>query len=169
MNWQVRIHSPIAIKSRLGSTFIEIPPISPVVTEYQVHRLTCEVCGASTYGTWPHGVPTGMIGPRAQAIVSLCTGAYRLSKRTTQQVLHDLFGLSLSVGTISNPEASTTKVLEAPVDQARAYVQEQARAHLNETGWRQGGKRAWLWVAAATWVWSWPDESGHIWEEILPH
>jgi transposase len=25
---------------------IEIPPISPVVTEYQLHCLTCEVCGA---------------------------------------------------------------------------------------------------------------------------
>jgi len=131
---------------------IEIPPISPVVTEYQVHCLTCEVCGANTYGAWPHGVPTGMIGPRAQAIVSLCTGAYRLSKRTTQHLLHDLFGLSVSVGTISNLEASTTKMLELPVQQARAYVQEQASAHVDETGWRQGEERAWLWVAATTWV-----------------
>jgi transposase len=131
---------------------IEIAPISPVVTEYQVHCLTCEVCGANTYGAWPHGVPTGMIGPRAQAIVSLCTGAYRLSKRTTQHLLNDLFGLSVSVGTISNLEASTTKMLELPVKQARAYVQEQASAHLDETGWRQGGERAWLWVVATTWV-----------------
>ena len=131
---------------------IEIPPISPVVTEYQVHCLTCEVCGANTYGAWPHGVPTGRIGPRAQAIVSLCTGAYRLSKRTTQHLLHDLFGLSVSVGTISHLEASTTKMLALPVKQARAYVQEQAGAHLDETGWRQGGERAWLWVAATTWV-----------------
>ena len=131
---------------------IEIPPISPVVTEYQLHCLTCEVCGASTYGAWPHGVPSGMIGPRAQAIGSLCTGAYRVSKRTTQQVLHDLFGVSLSVGTISNLEASTTKLLEPPVDQARAYVQKQASTPLDETGWRQGGERAWLWVAATTWV-----------------
>ena len=131
---------------------LEIPPMCPVVTEYQVHRLDCEVCGATTIGAWPQGVPTGIIGPRAQAIASLCTGAYRLSKRTTQRVLDDLFGLSLSVGTISHLEAATTEALEAPVEEARAYVQEQASAHLDETGWREGGKRAWLWVASTTWV-----------------
>ena len=130
----------------------EIPPIRPVVTEYQVHRLVCEVCGAPTYGAWPQGVPTGIIGPRAQAIASLCTGAYRLSKRTTQRVLDDLFGVRLSVGTISNLEAVTTDVLSAPVEEARGYVQEQASTHLDETGWREGNQRAWLWVAATTWV-----------------
>ncbi len=115
----------------------------PVVTEYQVHRLGCEVCGETTIGAWPQGVPTGIFGPRTQSIASLCTGAYRLSKRTTQRVLDDLFGLSLSVGTISHLEAATTEALEAPVEEARAYVQEQVSAHLDETGWREGGKRAW--------------------------
>jgi transposase len=131
---------------------IDIAPMRPVVHEYQVHRLNCEGCGATTYGSWPQGVPTSMIGPRAQAIVALCTGAYRLSKRTTQQVLAELFGLSLSVGTISKLESATTALLEAPLEEARAYVQDQASAHLDETGWRQGHKRAWLWVAATTWV-----------------
>ena len=130
----------------------EIPPLRPVVTEYQVHGLVCEVCGVRTYGEWPQGVPTRIIGPRAQAIASLCTGAYRLSKRTTQRVLDDLFGLKLSVGTISNLEAATTDALSAAIDEARAYVQEQASAHLDETGWREGSHRAWLWVAATTWV-----------------
>jgi len=111
----------------------EIPPMRPVVTEYQMHRLSCERCGETTIGAWPQGAPTGIIGPRAQAIASLCTGAYRLSKRTTQRVLDDLFGLSLSVGTISHLEAATTEALEAPVEEARAYVQEQASAHLDET------------------------------------
>src|SRR5947207_15350851 len=45
----------------------EIPPIRPVVTEYQVHRLVCPACGDVTQATWPAGVPTGMYGPRAQA------------------------------------------------------------------------------------------------------
>ena len=130
----------------------DIPPMRPVVTEYQVHRLSCEVCGETTAGAWPAGVPTGIIGPRAQAIASLCTGAYRLSKRTTQRVLDDLFGLSVSLGTISHLEAATTATLAEPVAEARTYVQEQASAHLDETGWRQGGQKAWLWVASTTWV-----------------
>jgi len=93
-----------------------------------------------------------MVGPRAQAVGSLCTGAYRLSKRTTQRVLADLFGLQVSVGTISQLEAATTEAVASPVEEARTFVQEQASAHLDETGWREGGQRAWLWVAATMWV-----------------
>ncbi len=130
----------------------EIPPIQPVVTEYQLHRLTCPGCGEITQAAWPAGVPRGMIGPRAQAVGSLCTGAYRLSKRTTQQLLDDLFGLQVSVGTISHLEAATTEAVAAPVEEAHTFVQAQSSAHLDETGWREGRQRAWLWVAATTWV-----------------
>src|SRR5262249_22871572 len=70
----------------------EVPPVTPIVTEYQLHRLVCPACGAPTRAPLPASVPPGGFGPRVQAIVSLCTGAYRLSKRTTQEVLADLFG-----------------------------------------------------------------------------
>lgn len=130
----------------------EIPPIRPMVTEYQLHQLSCPACGNTTRAAWPAGVPTGMVGPRAQAITALFTGAYRLSKRTTQRVLEDLYGLSMGLGTLSNLEAATAQAVAAPVEEARTFVQEQASAHLDETGWREGGKRAWLWVAATMWV-----------------
>jgi transposase len=64
---------------------IEIPPLKPVITEYQWHQLVCPACGATTRAPWPDGVPRRTYGPRVQATVALCTGAYRLSKRTTQQ------------------------------------------------------------------------------------
>ena len=130
----------------------EIPPIRPVVTEYQVHRLVCPACGDATQAAWPAGVPTGMYGPRAQAVAALCTGAYRLSKRTAQRMLDDLFTLPMSLGTMSTLEVATTQAVAAPVEEARTYVQEQASAHLDETSWREGGERAWLWVAATAWV-----------------
>ena len=37
----------------------EIPPMRPVVTEYQVHRLSCPGCGEATRVAWPAGVPRG--------------------------------------------------------------------------------------------------------------
>src|SRR4029450_2657563 len=58
-----------------------------------------------------------------------------------------VFGVPMSVGTISQLEHATTTAVAAPVEEARTYVHEQAVAHLDETSWRQGGKRAWLWVA----------------------
>ena len=130
---------------------LEIPPIKPVVTEYQWHQLACPSCGATTRAPWPAGVPSGTYGPRVQATVALCTGAYRLSKRTTQQAMEEVFGVPMSVGTISPLEQATTEAVAAPVEAARTYVQAQEVAHLDETSWRQGDKRAWLWVAVTSW------------------
>ena len=130
---------------------IELPPIQPVVTEYQWHQLVCSECGEVTRAPWPEGVPSGTYGPRVQATVALSTGAYRLSKRTTQQMMDDVFGVPMSVGTISQLEHATTAAVAAPVEAARTYVHAQAVAHLDETSWRQGGKRAWLWVAVTSW------------------
>src|SRR5213082_3221801 len=129
---------------------IEIPPFKPVVTEYQWHQLACPACGATTRAPWPAGVPSGTYGPRVHATVALCTGSYRLSKRTTGQVMDDVFGVPMSVGTISQSEQATTEVVAEPVEEARAYVQEQSVAHLDETSWHQGDKRAWLWVAVTS-------------------
>jgi transposase len=131
---------------------IEIPPLTPVVTEYQWHQLACPACGATTRAPWPAGVPSGTYGPRVQATVALYTGAYRLSKRPTQQAMEEVFSVPMSVGTIRPLEQATTEALAVPVEEARTYVHEQEVAHLDETSWRQGNQPAWLWVAVTTWV-----------------
>jgi transposase len=130
----------------------EIPRVKPVVTEYQLHRLVCPVCGAATRAELPTGVPRGGFGPRVQAVTALCTGAYHLSRRTTQTVLEDLFGVSMSLGTVANLEQATTQALVAPVAEARAFVHAQPVAYLDETGWREGRQRAWLWTAVTSCV-----------------
>jgi transposase len=130
----------------------EIPPVKPLVMEYQLHQLCCPACGVQTRAELPVGVPSGAFGPRLQAITALCTGAYHLSKRTTQRVVEDLFSLPLSVGTIANLEQATAKALAQPVEEARAYIQAQHAAYLDETGWREGCARAWLWTAVTAWV-----------------
>jgi transposase len=130
----------------------EIPPVKPLVMEYQLHQLRCPACGVPTRAKLPVGVPSGAFGPRLQAITALCTGAYHLSKRTTQRVLEDLFSLPLSVGTIANLEQATAEALAQPVEAARVYIQAQHTAYLDETGWREGRARAWLWTAVTAWV-----------------
>jgi transposase len=87
-----------------------------------------------------------------QAVTTLCTGAYHLSKRTTQEVRADLFGLPMRLGTITHREQATVQALATPVTEAQAYVQAQPVAHLDETGWHAGTTRAWLWVAVPTGV-----------------
>jgi transposase len=131
---------------------IDLPLITPVVIEYQWHQLMCPACGTVTRVPWPAGVPSGTYGPRAHATVALCTGVYHLSKRMTQQLMEEVFGLPVSGGTISQLEQATTAALAAPVEEARTYVHQQVVAHLDETRWREGNKQAWLWMAVTTWV-----------------
>ena len=130
----------------------EVPPVKPVVTEYQLHQLVCPACGEATRAEVPAGVPTGEFGPRVQAITALCTGGYHLSKRTTQSVLEDLFGVSLGLGTVANLEQATAQALAEPVVEARAYVRAQPAAYADETGWREGRQRAWLWTVVTAGV-----------------
>ena len=149
---------------------MELPPIKPIVTEYQWHPLFCSAGGEVTRAPWPAGVPSGTYGPRVQATVALCTGAYRLSKRATQQMMHDVFALPLRGGTSSQLEHATTAALAAPVKEARAYVQTQEVAHLDETRGRQGDQPTWLWVAVTTWVTVCVvrlSRSGHVARELL--
>jgi transposase len=100
----------------------EILPVKPVVTEYQLHALVCPVCGEATRAELPPGVPTGGFGPRLQATAALCTGAYHLSKRTTQDLLHDLLGVAVGLGTIAHLEQATTQAVAEAVAEARGVT-----------------------------------------------
>lgn len=125
---------------------VDVPPIDPIVTNHYIHTLTCE-CGCQTTGRLPEGVQQGTFGPQVQAIVSLLSGAFRLSKREIARIMSDVFHVEMCLGTVSNLEHATSKALEKPVEEAKQFVQEQDIAFADETGWRENKKRAWLWTA----------------------
>lgn len=125
----------------------EVPPVTPVVDEYRLHRLTCPRCRTSTCATLPPGVPTGAFGPRLRAILTVLVGGYRLGKRPVRQLVFDLLGLTISVGMISRLERQAAEELQAPVEELRQYVRKADVAHIDETSWWQGREKMWLWAA----------------------
>ena len=66
-----------------------------------------------------------------------------MSKRLTRQMMDEVCGVPMRVGTMSPLEQATTAAVAAPVEEARTYVHKQAVAHLDETSGRQGGQHAW--------------------------
>jgi transposase len=126
---------------------VDIPPIRAEVTEYRLHALKCDGCGEVTRGRLSEGVPVGCFMPRMLAVIALLSGAYRLSKRQIQQLLGDLLGMGISLGSIITVEQSVSQTLAEPVQEAQEYVREQTVVHSDETSWKQALKRAWLWVA----------------------
>jgi len=125
----------------------EIPKVKATVEEYRLHTLTCKDCGTSTRATLPAGVPTGQFGPRLQATVAVCSGAYKLSKRETEELIEDFFGVPISLGSVANLEQATSEAIAAPVHEVAQAIQHEPVVHADETGWYERSKRAWLWVA----------------------
>jgi transposase len=129
---------------------VEMPRFVATVDEYQLHELFCGGCKIWTRAGLPDGVPTGNFGPRLQAMIAVCSGAYRLSKRSIEELVHDFFGVKISLGSICNLQHATSEALQVPVAQVVAAIKNSEIAHADETGWYEHGKRAWLWVALNT-------------------
>jgi transposase len=125
----------------------EVPKVVASVEEYQLHTLGCVKCGISTRATLPPGVPVRQFGPRLQAMVSVCSGAYRMSKRGIEELVEDFFGVPIALGSVSNLEQATSEAVAAPVEEVARAIREQPVVHADETGWFEGSKRAWLWAA----------------------
>ena len=130
----------------------ELPRVQAHVTEHRLHLQYCDCCGHATEATLPATVPGGAFGPRLRALIALCAGRYRLSKRLTQELLSDVLGVELSLGSVSNVEKQVSQALSAPVEEARDFVRRQLVVHADETGWREAKGRAWLWTATTALV-----------------
>jgi transposase len=124
---------------------LDLPPIRPEVTEYQLHRLRCPDCGLSTCASLPADVPSGGQGPRLQAVLALMTGAYRMSKRMVQTFCADVLGVPVCAGQVCASEAEVASATDAVVQELREYVRGQP-ANVDETGWWQQRQRGWLWA-----------------------
>lgn len=127
----------------------DLPPVvRALVKEYQIHSLVCPNCNAVTVGDLPEGVSYEAFGPKLVAFVAVLTGAFRLSKRLAQELLTELYGVEMSLGSISECEQKVSAALKEPVEEAREFVKKQNVKHADETSWYEGIKRltVWLWV-----------------------
>lgn len=72
-----------------------------------------------------------------------------MSKRLVHSLLQDLFGIDLSVGTISEAETVLAAALAPAVEQVQAHVRVAPVVFADETGHREKGAMGWMWVAIA--------------------
>ena len=134
---------------------VEIPPISPQVAEHRLHQLVCEQCGSATRAELPVEVSPSGYGTRVVAMVALLSGLYRHSQRMVLNAMLDLFGVSMSLGSVNNLRNQASRAVAQAVDSAQQYVRQQPVVGADETSWSQGnadganksGSKAWLWVA----------------------
>jgi transposase len=130
---------------------VDVPPITPDITEYRRHALGC-ACGELTRAPLPPEA-NSLVGDRLGALMGMLVGQYRLSKRMVQSMLSDVLGVSLSLGMVPKVGNELSQALVPSFAEAVEHVQKSDAANADETGWYEGKKggrsrRAWLWLFA---------------------
>jgi transposase len=125
----------------------ELPPIAVELLEHRLQRLRCPDCGARTRAHLPAEVPAGAFGPRLEAAIATLSVRNRISRRDLVELVRELFGCSLSTGTVEAILTRTAAALDPVYDDLLAHIRSAPALNVDETGWRlKGGKRT-LWGA----------------------
>ncbi len=130
-----------------SSQVVEIPPVQPVVIEAQRCAVDCPVCGHTQAAAYPAGrEPARVFGPRLEALVHYLHLAHPLGYARVQRLLHDLFGLDISLGARVNAVRRAQKPFAEAADAILERIRASAVIGSDETGARVAGQHAWLWV-----------------------
>jgi transposase len=126
---------------------IELPEVRPQVIEHQAVTKVCPICQTVTAGTFPADVTQPVqYGPRTKAVAVYLQTYQLLSYERTAEALEDLFGISLSEGTLGTAQHQAYTAL-APVEQTiQSALQQAPVLHVDETGIRVMGQTAWVHV-----------------------
>jgi transposase len=139
-------------EQRVGEPVIhqqwELPPVSPLVFQYDLIRLRCPCCGKPRLADLPVGVGWSPFAPRLEAHIATLAGVYRLSRRQVQAVVGEMFGVPISLGAVDAVIMRMSAILKDPWEQLRASIQAAQQVHADETGWRIKGAYECLWVAS---------------------
>lgn len=123
---------------------MELPERAVKVTEHQSVECRCRHCGGCTKEPIPPAVLGSVCGDRLSAAITFVSSRVHGSRRAVEDLLTDVLGAPLSLGTIIAREAEMTEALNQPYRDARAAIQQAVTKNVDETGWKRAGRFLWL-------------------------
>jgi transposase len=131
---------------------LELTVEGPQITEFRRHEVACD-CGHRTLADYDKTkIPASRFGPRMTAIVAMLTGVYHLSRRKAQQLLRELLGVEVSLGSLSAMEARASEALKPAYDEAQREVEQADVKYTDATSWIRAGITMSLWTIASAMV-----------------
>jgi len=125
------------------------PPPVIEVTEHQVFGGKCPICGRMVRGSFPEGVDGPVqYGPRINSFAIYLAYYQFVPLERAAETIRELFGVSLSEGTIVNMLRKFAEAVKGPVDRIWELLLDGDLIHFDETGMRALGKLRWLHVAS---------------------
>jgi transposase len=122
---------------------IEILPITPVVTEYDLREKICNKCSKKYKAELED---KKLLGKNAETIIASLGGFFNNSKREIQEILSKIFNLDISLGLVSNSEGRVSSRIETKYEELKETALESSYLHMDETGANNKGKRHWCWM-----------------------
>jgi transposase len=128
---------------------LELPPVRLHVREHQAGHVRCPGCGRVAVAGFPDEVPSRIqYGPRLRALVVYLVEQQLVPYARVRELVADLFGQSLSVGSLVTMVRQCAHAL-APVEETlKAEAQAAPVLHHDETGVRVAGKLQWVHVSS---------------------
>jgi transposase len=125
----------------------ELPPLAVEISEHRLQRVCCPDCGRTVRAELAVGVPRGCFGPKLEAAIAALTVRDRLSRRQLVELMEELFGCPIAVGTIDAVLTRTAEVLEPVYEELLGQTRAAGALNVDETGWYLGGEPRTLWGA----------------------
>ena len=127
----------------------DLPPTALVVTEHQAQTRCCSDCGRRSTGMFPADVAHRVqYGPRVKALTTYLMHFQLLPFDRVCMLMRDLFGASLSEGTLQrNTEQAFTALRDVEIAIYKAVINSKL-IHHDESGIRICGKLNWLHAAS---------------------
>lgn len=128
----------------------DLPDPRLEVTEYQIYKAVCPVCGLANRGAAPEGVNAPVqYGNRAKAYVTLLNVHFKLPFKKIQLLFGDLFGCPINESTVYTASCQCYDKLWESEKIIRARITGQDVVHADETGVRVAGRLHWLHTATS--------------------
>jgi transposase len=113
----------------------ELPLVRVHVTEHQIDHARCPSCGMTTAAEAPAGVlAPRQYGPRLRAVATYLVQQQFVPYARTRDLLADLFGVSVSVGTLVNLVRQGAESLHAVAEEITVALRAAPVLHHDETG-----------------------------------
>lgn len=143
-------HTPV--KDVEKHQVFDIPPIKIEVTEHQTEIKEC-ACGHINHGKFPEEArQPAQYGNRFKAMLVYFNHYQLLPLERIVELCKDVFGHSISEGTIYNVSASCFKRLATFEEQVKSQLIDSPVVHFDETGIRINGKTKWQHVASTPYL-----------------
>lgn len=127
---------------------IDVPSVAFDVIEHQALAVTCR-CGQLHTSTFPASVTEAVqYGPNVRALGVHLTQGQMLPFARAAELLHDVYGLTISPGTLVAWVAEARAALQGTAELIAAQLHAAPVLNSDESGLRVAGKLHWLHIAA---------------------